>query len=43
MGWFSDRYGEDAHPIMSIDTYKSGRQGTAYFPINFPMCSVPKN
>lgn len=21
MGWFSDRYGEDAHPIMSIDTY----------------------
>lgn len=21
MGWFTDRYGEDAHPIMSIDTY----------------------
>ena len=21
MGWFSDRYGEDEHPILSIDTY----------------------
>lgn len=21
MGWFADRCGEDAHPIMSIDTY----------------------
>ena len=21
MGWFADRYGEDTHPKMSIDTY----------------------